>query len=526
MTSYCVHILGCRVNQYEGEQIASVLRSRGLRAAPAEEADLHVIHTCSVTTQAAATSRRTVRRATRLPVLNDQPTADTSASTQKLCQQLATGEGCLSAGRRVVVTGCWATSNPAEARQIPGVDAVISHHEDVAATLNSLLDTWLGNEHTLAPAACSDEVPNDKPTEQNGNDGWMTRHGRPGLSATLFSKSQGETAVKKIPADAGPGMRALPILDQRFSGHQRAFLKIQDGCDAHCTYCIIPKLRPNLWSKPIADAVREAQQLVDAGHQEIVLTGIFLGAYGQPTALRRRQERPAAHHLADLAEALCTQVKGLRRLRFSSLEPGDLTADVIRRLSQLPQVVPHFHLPLQSGSVRLLRRMNRQYTRDDYLWLIDQMKQAFDRPALTTDIICGFPGETDHEFAETLEVVDRAGFIHIHAFSFSARPGTAAARWQSEFVPPATANARIHELRRRAELSSLAYRRGFIGETVEVLVEGEASSGSLRHGRCARYFPIYFQPRGTVQTGDAVQVRIDRVTAEQTLGTMIQQVSG
>ena len=174
------------------------------------------------------------------------------------------------------------------------------------------------------------------------------------------------------------------------------------------------------------EAVEEARRLVEAGHVEIVLTGIFLGAYGQPTALRRRQAVATAKPLGELVEALCTRVPGLGRLRLSSLEPGDLTEELIEVLKRHPQVVPHFHLPLQSGSDVLLKRMNRQYGRDDFLRMAEQVKEAFDRPAITTDIIVGFPGESAEEFERTVEVAERVGFIHIHAFSYSPRPKTAA----------------------------------------------------------------------------------------------------
>jgi threonylcarbamoyladenosine tRNA methylthiotransferase MtaB len=229
-------------------------------------------------------------------------------------------------------------------------------------------------------------------------------------------------------------MTSLPQLDARQTGHQRAFLKVQDGCDAHCTYCIIPNLRPRLWSRPVDDAVDEARRLVDAGHVELVLTGIFLGAYAQPTALHRRQTPDARRGLGRLIEALCTRVPGLRRLRLSSMEPGDITDDLLAVLRSHEQVVPHFHLPLQSGSDAILRRMNRQYGRDDFLRMVRRLTDAFDRPAITTDIIVGFPGETDDEFAATLDVVDRVRFIHTHAFSYSPRPGTAAARWARDFA--------------------------------------------------------------------------------------------
>lgn len=520
MTTFCVHILGCKVNQYEGEQIAAVLRGRGLRPASPEQAELHVIHTCSVTSQAAATSRRTVRRATRLPVLNGAAPADPPPSAGDLAGRIHANQAD-AANRRVVVTGCWATSNPGEARQIPGVDAVVTHHEDVAARLDRLLDVWLGNGKTV-PGTLNDANPDDAQAEPVGDDGWMKRGADSDWRITSFNRPRGPIGVKENPGRSDVGTHALPVLDQRVDGHQRAFVKIQDGCDAHCTYCIIPRLRPGLWSKPVDAVADEVQRLVDAGHREVVLTGIFLGAYGQETALRRRQAAPTAHRLAALAEALDRRVPELRRLRFSSLEPGDLTPDVIRALRDLPQVVPHFHLPLQSGSNALLRRMNRQYTRDDFLRLVELVGEAFDRPALTTDIICGFPGETDAEFAQTLDVVDRARFIHIHAFTFSPRQGTAAARWRVGLVPPAVANARIHELRRRAAGASLAYRRGFVGQTVEVLVERDTSGAADRHGRCPRYFSVHFAPVGPVGTGDAVRVRIDQADETETRGTMLE----
>lgn len=317
------------------------------------------------------------------------------------------------------------------------------------------------------------------------------------------------------------GTHALPLLEHRQSSHQRAFLKIQDGCDAHCTYCIIPQLRSGLWSKPVNDAVREARQLIGAGHQELVLTGIFLGAYGQATALRRRQPSQIAP-VRQLIDALCTQVPGLRRLRLSSLEPGDLTPELIDALKQHPQIVPHFHLPLQSGSDFILKRMNRQYTRDDFLRMVDEVNEAFDRPALTTDIIVGFPGETDDEFARTLEVVDRGKFIHIHAFSFSPRPGTAAARWTKDFIRGPVVNERIAILNERARSFSLAFRKQFLGETVEVLVEQfDDPASPIRHGRCERYFDVAFE--GLLEPGEAAKVKIERITSASTLGRCIHR---
>jgi threonylcarbamoyladenosine tRNA methylthiotransferase MtaB len=343
MPTFSIQTLGCKVNQYESEQMATLLRKHGYTESDSPSADVQIINTCSVTTSAASQSRQEVRRAVRLPVTGG------------------------NAHAKVVVTGCWATSDKSAAEVIPGVGLVLTHQDDVASQIRNFLHL----------------------TEASSN--------------------------------PGRGAMSLPLLDSRQNHNQRAFLKIQDGCDAHCTYCIIPKLRPLPWSKPIDELVLEARRLVDSGHVEIILTGIFLGAYGQETALRRRQST-SDQSLAAAIESLCAQVPGLRRIRLSSLEPGDLNDELLSVLRSHEQVVPHFHLPLQSGSDEILRRMHRQYRRDDFKILVDRLREAFDRPALTTDIIVGFPGETDHEFEQTVAMATHSGFIHIHAFPYSPRP--------------------------------------------------------------------------------------------------------
>ncbi|HEY1921461.1 MAG TPA: tRNA (N(6)-L-threonylcarbamoyladenosine(37)-C(2))-methylthiotransferase MtaB [Tepidisphaeraceae bacterium] len=449
MRTFSIQTLGCKVNQYESEQIASLLRSYGWVESDAEAAELRIINSCSVTVEAASKSRQFVRRAAKLP--GDVPNV------------------------RVIVMGCWATSDREAASSLPGVDLVLTHKDNVAQRLKDFL-----SEETM-PAA-----------------------------APLSTSSV--------------GTRSLPLLGERQAQHQRAFLKIQDGCDAHCTYCIIPRLRTSLWSKPPAQLLQEARQLVAAGHIEIVLTGIFLSAYGQETALRRRQSASTGNPLAKAIEMLCTRVPRLRRLRLSSLEPGDLDDELLQVLRSHPQVVPHFHLPLQSGSSAILRKMNRQYTRDDFLRLLDRIDMAFDGAALTTDIIVGFPGETDADFQETLDVVDRARFIHMHVFPFSPRPGTAAARWESEFVRGPIVGQRIDMLRRREIEFSHTFRSSFIGQSVQLLVEREgthqAGFDNLRHGRCPRYFDVHFES-DDAETGDLVEVRIDRVTPTRTFGTLV-----
>lgn len=467
MKTFSIVILGCRVNHYESEQIAQVLRSRGLTQID-QGGDVRVIHTCSVTSQAAKSSRQTVRKATRLNVLQPASVPVGGGLEDHLEARFEVPGNARS---KVIVTGCWATSDRATAEAMPGVDAVITHHEDVNAKLSELLDTWVNR----------DAQPSDS---------------------------------------TNAGTTALPLLHDAQSTHQRAFLKVQDGCDAHCTYCIIPQLRPQLWSKPLDDTIAEARAMVSAGHKEIVLTGIFLGAYGQPTALRRRQPRATSKPIAELIDALCSRVPGLLRVRMSSLEPGDLDNDLIRVLKSHPQVVPHFHLPLQSGSDAILRKMNRQYTRTQFLEMAQMVAESFDRPAITTDIICGFPGESDEDFEQTLHVVDRVRFIHTHAFSYSARPNTAAARWKQRSIEPSVANTRIHLLNDRANQHSFAFRQSFIGQTVTLLIE---RGDGVRHGRSERYFDVHLSDDATVSTGEHVRVRIESVTPTRTHGKVVDQ---
>jgi len=459
MRTFALVTLGCKVNQYESEQIAAFLRARGWVQTEAADAHLRIVNTCSVTTDAASQSRQAIRRGVRLPILRSANTPGSPTAHHP----------------RILVTGCWATSDPQAAAQIPGVSAVITHRDNIAQKLDQLLAEHEGHETTPAE-----------------------------------------------PARVGPviGTPTLPLLGEHQSSHQRAFLKIQDGCNAHCTYCIIPSLRPVLWSKPLDDVVDEARRLVDAGHVEIVLTGIFLGAYGHTTALRRRQAAGRTPPLADLIEALCTRVRGLRRLRLSSLEPGDLNDELLSTLRAHPQVVPHLHLPLQSGSDALLRRMNRQYRRDDYLRLLDRVAVGWDRAALTTDIIVGFPGESDSCFDQTLDIVDRARFIHIHAFPFSPRPGTAAARWQDDLVDGNIVRARIAQLHQRATQQSFEFRTSFVGQTVKLLTERNRGDefSPMRHGRCERYFDVQFQCPAA-RPGDLITVRVDRVAQAETYGS-------
>jgi len=441
---YRLTTLGCKVNQYESQQLREALDSIGFQpAAAGESADLAVVNTCAVTAVAARKSRQSIRRITdggRVPA---------------------------------IVVGCYATQAAEVLRRIPGVAAVIGHESDIRGVLRDFASRRLELRADLHPS-----IPLPDGSVNGGTDGII----------------------------------------HAFDGHQRAFLKVQDGCDACCTYCIVPHLRPRLSSKPIPTAVEEAGGLVRAGHREIVVTGIYLGAYGRLTALRHRQEGNGSP-LADLVEALAG-VEGLVRLRLSSLEPGDLDDRLLAVLCRCECCVPHLHLPLQSGSDAVLRRMNRQYNSGQYVEMLRRVRDALDRPAISTDIVVGFPGETDADFEQTLAVARQAGFCKIHAFPFSPRPGTAAARWTDQFVHAHVVRDRMRALACVGRQSTEDFVRGFVGCMERVIVEGppDADTQSLHSGRTDRYFEVQFEA-ADARPGDVVGVRIDGVGEAGAHGT-------
>ncbi len=314
--------------------------------------------------------------------------------------------------------------------------------------------------------------------------------------ASIQSRRQAAVKQKFPPATALlPGLKSFPH-------RHRALVKIQDGCDAFCSYCIVPYLRCRMGSRPLEAVHRECRDLVAAGHREIVLCGVFLGAYGRDTALGDNR----ISQLPELIRRLAG-LEGLWRLRLSSLECGDLTEDFLNACRQSPNLAPHFHLPLQSGSNRLLRRMNRRYTVEQYLQTVARLKDLLDRPAITTDILVGFPGEDEADFAATLSAAKQAGFAKIHAFPFSPIEGTAAWGFRHEAPPPPVVKARMAELAATEKALATAYRQCFLGQQVQALVERSCPDGQFI-ARTDRYFTVELTGRD-VQPGQVVLVTME-----------------
>lgn len=243
--------------------------------------------------------------------------------------------------------------------------------------------------------------------------------------------------------------------------HTRAYIKIQDGCNQFCSYCIIPYARGRVRSRPAADILKEIQGIVAAGCQEIVLTGIHISSYGV--------DMPDRPKLIELIE-LIHEIQGLRRLRLGSLEPRIITAENAARLSRLNKLCPHFHLSLQSGCDETLKRMNRHYTTREYYQSVEILRETFHHPAITTDVIVGFPGETEEEFRETCRFLEQVNYYEMHVFKYSRRQGTRAAEMQDQ-VQETIKTSRSNELLSLGKRCSREFREYYIGRKTEVLFE-------------------------------------------------------
>jgi threonylcarbamoyladenosine tRNA methylthiotransferase MtaB len=377
--------LGCRLNQVDSRQLQARLEDRGFRTVPfGTRADVVVVNTCTVTARAEFSDRQAIRRARRG-----------------------------SPGARVVVTGCWAQTNPAEVAGLGGVDLVV------------------GNA--------------DKPR-------------LPDLVATLLDAPHGAPRVEV--GDIAAARIEAPIRLGRIEGRSRAFVKIQDGCQHRCAFCIVPFARGASRSLPGEVIEEEVRRLVACGHPEVVLTGVDLGHWGADLTPRSS--------LAALLQRL-VQVPGLRWLRLSSMLPAYFSDAVLDVLTTAPAIAPHFHVPLQSGSDRILRLMRRPYTVAMYRRVVERLAAALPGVGLGADAIVGFPGETDADFDATLELVNALPLSYLHVFPYSERRGTEAAAWSGR-VDSQTLAGRARRLRHAATAHGLRFRQGLVGRVEDVLV--------------------------------------------------------
>ena len=286
----------------------------------------------------------------------------------------------------------------------------------------------------------------------------------------------------------------------------RAMLKVEDGCVNFCTYCIIPYARGPVRSLPKAEAVAQTRRLREEGYRELIITGIEISGWGH--------DLKNGETLIDLLEAV-SEAAGEMRLRLGSLEPRTITEEFCRRAARLPNLCPHFHLSMQSGCDGTLRRMNRKYDTARFYESVSLLRQYFDRPAVTTDLITGFPGETEEEFAQTLAFIEKCGFAAMHIFPYSVRPGTKAAAMPDQ-CPAAVKERRAAQAAETAERMKQAYLHGCVGQTYPVLFEQE--KGGLYVGHAPNYCQVGV--RGEDLHNAVRNVKIEAVDGDMLIGEL------
>ena len=384
--------LGCKVNQYETQLVREGLLGAGFSDAESDQpADLCIINTCTITGEGDSKSRQIIRRMNR-----KNPDA------------------------RIVVMGCYATREPQEVADLPGVAEVVTDKREIP--------DLLGRFGVV-------DIP-------NGISGLNNRH--------------------------------------------RAYVKVQDGCLLRCSYCIIPTVRPDMFSRPLQEVLDEVQVLIDNGFSEVILTGIHLGHYG----VDFNQGKPKRDwvRLSHLVRAIC-ELSPTVRVRLSSIEATEVTRELIEVMKDFStQVCPHLHVCLQSGSDKILRGMKRRWTRRHIIDRCQLVKNELHLPAFTTDVIVGFPGETEDDFADTVDACRQIGFSKIHMFPFSPRKGTPAAGMEEQIPKKIKSElgAKIADLEKELKRE---YFQSLVGEELQLLVEKVNDDGTVTGTSC-RYATV------------------------------------
>ena len=469
------HTLGCKVNSYETENMQKALMAAGYEICSFEEkADVYIINTCTVTNVADRKSRQMIRRARSM---NEKAI--------------------------VVAAGCYAQASGEKLKEEIPVDLILGNREkqQIAAVLERYLEkTGESSRSGAQPAegafdSCQTRAGGAAQPAEGAFDSCQTGAGggEQPIEGAFDSCQTGagsgeqpiEGAFDSCQTGAGgaalaPALGHIPAAPGR--EHTRAFLKIQDGCNQFCSYCIIPFVRGRVRSRGRSDIRREAEQFAAQGFRELVLTGIHLSSYGSD---------PGASGDLGQVIALLDDLPGIERIRVGSLEPLIITEEFVRGLQALRHFCPHFHLSLQSGSDAVLKRMNRHYSAETYRRGVDMIRRVFPEAAITTDVIVGFPGETEQEFSESEAFIRELNFYETHIFPYSRREGTRAAampdqRTRAEKTERAS---RLSELNRQRIREFLERR---IGRSEEILTEEWVERGGARYlvGNTREYVKI------------------------------------
>ena len=458
MPAFYVENFGCRATQADGAALERQFEERGLaRASSLAQASVVVLNTCTVTNGADQDARAAIRRVRR-----QNPDA------------------------RIVVTGCYAQRAPEEIASLPGVDLVVGN----------------SHKHKLAQIA----IPHLTKTEHDTSSFIPLRQ----LTENRELRTENRIVVSDIFAHTE--LLAAPVFDAA-NERTRPNLKIQDGCDNRCSFCVIPYVRGQSRSLDPERIIREVHALVSAGYRELVLSGINLGRWGRDlqnyswTAqaspdhvgtdpLVRPGERSSPVSFLNLIRSILKETT-VEKLRISSVEPMDWTDDLISLVASSPRIAKHAHVPMQSGSDAVLRRMHRRYRPWHYREKIEKIHAAMSHAAIGADVMVGFPGETDAEFEATRKMIENLPFTYLHVFTYSPRPGTPATD-MAKHVPVHIARERNRILRELASEKKRAFMRNFIGKTVEAItlnVAGNDAEGEFTEALSDNYLKIRLRGR-------------------------------
>lgn len=416
MTSFYVKNFGCRATQADGAAIERQFKERGLVAAgSAHQAGIVVLNTCTVTASADQDARAAIRRIHR-----ENPN----------CQ--------------IVVTGCYAQRAPEEIAGLSGVQKVVGN----------------SHKHRLAEIALA--------TSRSRSDANATLVS---LSGVQNSASKRESPLFVSDIFAHTELLAAPVFDAA-NERTRPNLKVQDGCNNRCSFCVIPYVRGQSRSLPLESVLREVTALVEAGYREVVISGINLGRWGRDLIASAGSKNL---RFEDLIHSILDRTS-LEKLRISSVEPMDWSDDLITLVAKSLRIAKHAHVPMQSGSDRVLRLMHRKYRPWHYREKIEKIRAAMPAAAIGADVMVGFPGETDTEFEQTRQMIEALPFTYLHVFTYSPRPGTPAAAMPDQ-VPVNVARERNRILRELAEQKKLAFMRSFMGRDLEAITLNVVRSG-------------------------------------------------
>jgi threonylcarbamoyladenosine tRNA methylthiotransferase MtaB len=470
MGTFFIQQFGCRATQADGAAIERQLREQGCVLSPdSSTADVVVLNTCTVTAAADAQARDAIRK---IHAANP--------------------------ATRILVTGCYAQRAPEEIAALPGVSFVVgnSHKPQIPRLL-----------HTISPVSVNHPVGAElAPPVRSAEAIYPLHpvHPAPILTGNIFEL----TDVLVAPVLGGEG------------NHTRPTLKIQDGCNSRCSFCVIPFVRGKSRSLPPQIVLSEIQRLADSGFREIVLSGINLGTYGRDLAPR-----------VEFLDLLCRILDetSVQRLRISSIEPLDVTHDLIDFFASNQRIAPHFHMPLQSASDRILAAMRRWYRAEHYARRVELIHERLPNAAIGADVITGFPGETDADHAATLDFVSARPFTYLHVFSYSQRPGTKAASLSGQLPGHAIKN-RARQLRSLADSKSAAFRHAQLGRTLRVLTlrrdraDEPHSTPALSENYLQVLLPIALPPNQFV---DATVTHLDdRYLLAAPIGSLTLAVTG